>query len=98
VQATPAIPQLASTPLLATTLVLIWRNEGDLPEQRVDLYEPCCRDLIEQWERHHDALNRCLHERDIYVCQAAPVSIQQLLDGRPIPGYRWVPVQKRRAM
>jgi hypothetical protein len=31
------------------------------------------------------------------VREAALVSISQLLDGRPIPGYRWVPLQKRRA-
>ena len=29
--------------------------------------------------------------------RAALVSIRQLLDGRPIPGYRWVPLRKRRA-
>jgi predicted NACHT family NTPase len=54
VQATPATLQLATTPLLSTILVLIWRNEGDLPERRVELYERCCRELIEQWEIHHD--------------------------------------------
>ncbi len=54
VQATPAILQLASTPLLSTILVLIWRNEGDLPERRVELYERCCRMLIERWEASHD--------------------------------------------
>jgi predicted NACHT family NTPase len=51
VQATPAILRLASTPLLSTILVLIWRNEGDLPERRVELYERCCRMLIERWEK-----------------------------------------------
>src|SRR5437870_1674363 len=43
------------------------------------------------------ALNRCLHDRDSYVCRAALVSIRQLLDGRSFPGYRWVPLRKRRA-
>lgn len=54
VQATPATLQLARTPLLSTILMLIWRKEGNLPERRVDLYERCCRNLIEQWERHHN--------------------------------------------
>ena len=54
VQATPATLQLATTPLLPTILVLIWRNEGDLPERRVELYERCCRVLIERWEASHD--------------------------------------------
>ncbi len=54
VQTAPATLQLATTPLLSTILVLIWRNEGDLPERRVDLYEHCCRVLIERWEAHHD--------------------------------------------
>ena len=54
VQATPATLRLASTPLLSTILVLIWRNEGDLPARRVELYERCCRVLIERWEASHD--------------------------------------------
>jgi predicted NACHT family NTPase len=54
VQAIPATLQLASTPLLSTILVLIWRNTGDLPERRVELYEYCCRVLIERWEASHD--------------------------------------------
>jgi NACHT domain/HEAT repeats len=54
VQATLTTLQLASTPLLSTILVLIWRNEGDLPGRRVDLYERCCRVLIERWEAYHD--------------------------------------------
>ena len=54
VQATPATLQLATTPLLSTILVLIWRNEGDLPERRVEVYERCCRMLIERWEASHD--------------------------------------------
>ncbi len=54
VKATPATLQLASTPLLSTILVLIWRNEGDLPKRRVELYERCCRVLIERWEASHD--------------------------------------------
>jgi cytochrome c biogenesis protein CcdA len=31
------------------------------------------------------------------VRRAALISIRQLLDGRPIPGYRWVPLRRRRA-
>ena len=54
VQATPAILQLATTPLLSTILLLIWRNEGNLPERRVDLYRRCCHVLIEHWEASHD--------------------------------------------
>ncbi len=54
VQATPATLELATTPLLSTILLLIWRNEGGLPERRVDLYERCCRVLIQRWEAYHD--------------------------------------------
>ena len=53
-QAAPKTLELATTPLLATLIVHIWRNEGDLPERRVELYERCCRMLIESWEAHHD--------------------------------------------
>jgi HEAT repeat protein len=54
VQAAPATLELASTPLLSTILALIWRNEGNLPERRVELYELYCRFLIELWEASHD--------------------------------------------
>ncbi len=43
------------------------------------------------------ALNHCLHSWDSSVRQLALLSIQQLLDGQPIPDYRWVPLWKRRA-
>lgn len=44
------------------------------------------------------ALNRRLHDRDDDVRRAALTAIRQLLDGRQIPGYRWVPIrdQQRR--
>lgn len=53
VQNRPTVAELATTPLLATIILLIWRNEGQLPEQRVELYEKCCKILIENWEAHH---------------------------------------------
>ncbi len=54
VQAAPGVLKLATTPLLSTLLLLIWRNEGALPERRVELYKRCCRMLLTQWEPHHD--------------------------------------------
>jgi HEAT repeat protein/energy-coupling factor transporter ATP-binding protein EcfA2 len=56
VQNIPATRQLASTPLLATILLLLWRNQGNLPERQVDLYRHCCRLLVEQWETAHDVV------------------------------------------
>ncbi len=44
------------------------------------------------------AHNRDLYDMDDHVCRAALASIRQLSDGRPFPGYRWVPLQKRRAL
>ena len=41
------------------------------------------------------ALNRCLYSSYIEESIAAQGSIRQLLDGRPIPGYHWVPLQKQ---
>jgi hypothetical protein len=52
-QETSGTLNLARTPLLATLLVLLWRKEGKLPERRVDLYEHCCRLLVEEWEQGH---------------------------------------------
>src|SRR5262249_22844100 len=42
--------------LLSTILLLTWRNTGDLPERRVELYEYCCRVLIERWEASHNVV------------------------------------------
>ncbi len=53
VQANSGILRLVTTPLLSTILVILWRNEGHLPERRVELYARCCQLLVEQWERHH---------------------------------------------
>jgi len=54
VQATPKTLELATTPLLATLLLLLWNENGYLPERRVELYERCCQMLIESWEAQHD--------------------------------------------
>ena len=55
------------------------------------------------------ALNSCLHNEHNYMRPVRPFdkiymvrlaalsSIRQLLDGRPIPGYRWKPLRKQRA-
>jgi HEAT repeat protein len=53
VKANPGTLSLAAKPLLATILLLIWRNEGTLPARRVELYERCCKLLIENWEAGH---------------------------------------------
>ena len=54
VQAAPKTLELATTPLLATLLLLLWNENGYLPERRVELYERCCQMLIESWEAQHD--------------------------------------------
>jgi HEAT repeat protein len=54
VQTEPKVLDLATTPLLSTILLLIWRNTGRLPARRGELYEQCCRVLLEHWEAHHD--------------------------------------------
>ena len=58
ITAAPGTLRLAGTPLLATLLLLIWHKEGALPERRVDLYERCCRMLVEDWEQSHDVADR----------------------------------------
>jgi energy-coupling factor transporter ATP-binding protein EcfA2 len=54
VQSQPKTLELATTPLLATLLLLLWNQDGYLPERRVELYERCCQMLIESWEAQHD--------------------------------------------
>ena len=54
VESQPKTLELASTPLLATLLLLLWNRDGYLPERRVELYERCCQMLIESWEAQHD--------------------------------------------
>ena len=43
------------------------------------------------------ALNRRLHDRDDNVRRAALSSIRKLVEGRPLPGYQWVPLRERKA-
>ncbi len=52
-QATPGLLELVRTPLLCTILLLIWRNEQELPGRRVEIYKKCCQTLLTSWERHH---------------------------------------------
>lgn len=54
VEGAPKTLELATTPLLATLLFSLWNENGYLPERRVELYELCCRMLIESWEAQHD--------------------------------------------
>ncbi len=54
VESQPKTLELATTPLLATLLLLLWNQDGYLPERRVELYERCCQMLIESWEAQHD--------------------------------------------
>ena len=49
IQSNPRLADLSGTPLLATILFLIWRNEGYLPELKVQLYDRCCRMLM-KWQ------------------------------------------------
>ncbi|RLT38739.1 MAG: NACHT domain-containing protein, partial [Chloroflexi bacterium] len=54
VESAPKTLELATTPLLATLLLLLWNENGYLPERWVELYERCCQMLIESWEAQHD--------------------------------------------
>ena len=42
-------------------------------------------------------LNRLMYDDFIHADLIALTSLRRLLDGRPIPGYQWVPLEKRRA-
>jgi len=54
IKAEPRILKLAQTPLLSTIIILVYRNRGNLPERRVELYEHCVRILLERWEEDKD--------------------------------------------
>ncbi len=41
------------------------------------------------------ALNRALHDSSPYVCYVVHKLLPQLLDGKPIPGEEWVPLEVR---
>ncbi|MEM7306369.1 MAG: SUMF1/EgtB/PvdO family nonheme iron enzyme [Planctomycetota bacterium] len=43
------VAELTRNPLLLTTLCLVYRETGDLPRRRVDLYEECIALLLGRW-------------------------------------------------
>ena len=49
------------------------------------------------WHQILIALNRRLHDFDDRVRRAALEAIGSLVDGRPLPGYRWKPIGERQA-
>ena len=57
-KANPEALNLATTPLLATMLLRIWRREKTLPTRRVELYERCCKQLVENWVTGHEVALR----------------------------------------
>lgn len=51
VLASPAVRELARTPLLATIVAIVHRSGVRLPEHRVELYEHMTRVLVERWNQ-----------------------------------------------
>ena len=45
------IAALATNPLLCSVIAIIYRKGGQLPNRRVDLYEECCKVLLETWDK-----------------------------------------------
>jgi len=50
VVARPSVRQMAQNPLLMRTLAIIHRNDGHLPQSRVELYDTASLTLIRDWE------------------------------------------------
>ena len=78
IQDTPRLIELAASPLLAMILLLIWRNEGDLPERRIDLYERCCRMLI-RWDEQREVPEGAVGdaERHMQILRALAYSMHR---------------------
>lgn len=51
IKASPGVKRLAVNPLLLTIIALIHRQEAELPNQRVRLYDECSEVLLYRWER-----------------------------------------------
>lgn len=70
--ARPRIRELASNPLLVTTLALVHRQQGGLPERRADLYQRALEILVEDWRK-----TGLLTEELIYVLSPLAAHIHQ---------------------
>lgn len=46
----PRLEELASNPLLLSLIVLLYQQDLELPEQRVDLYRRCVDMLLQHWD------------------------------------------------
>ena len=51
IKRSPGVKRLAVNPLLLTIIALIHRQEAELPNQRVILYDKCTEVLLYSWER-----------------------------------------------
>ena len=45
------IAALATNPLLCSVIAIVYRKGGQLPNRRVELYEECCKVLLETWDK-----------------------------------------------
>lgn len=73
----PRIKELASNPLMLTIIALVHRNEAELPNERVQLYEKCVSALIEKWDaaklmKSDAKINRRRLERIAYWMHSQP--------------------------
>lgn len=55
IQNTPGVSRLATNPLLLRILAIVHREKGDLPKQRVGIYERAAFTLLRDWNQMRDA-------------------------------------------
>jgi HEAT repeat protein len=51
VESKDRIAALATNPLLCSVIAIVYRKGGQLPNRRVELYEECCKVLLETWDK-----------------------------------------------
>lgn len=70
----PSVLKMASNPLLATIIALIYYQGNSLPEKRATLYDVATSTFLENWVKQRESKNLAKFDQDSLVEILAPIS------------------------
>lgn len=74
IEENPSVLKMASNPLLATIIALIYYQGNSLPEKRATLYDIATSTFLENWVKQRESKNLAKFDKDSLVEILAPIS------------------------